>query len=198
MQALQAQTSPSASYLHEISTPAAPEIDFSDPQAAFATKTSRSLLKSLCTLQACRVKPLVHNASSLLKFSRACLGQRVTDSVVEATFFNHFCAGKISSYTLLSLMPKSSLREMGCLPEARITSMHAAADVLLAKQFPPKPLTNKDLNFLFYDYVSKDNTLTPSHRPCCSCRHQCRNNKANLGLPQAERHPPHPELCSRG
>ncbi len=93
-QALQAQTSLPAAFRHEATATPTPNIDFCDPQSAFASKTSRSLLKSLCTLQACRIKPLVNNATSLLKMSRACLGQKLTDSVVEATFFNHFCAGE--------------------------------------------------------------------------------------------------------
>lgn len=106
LQAIQAQTIPPLAFEHQTSASAHPEINFRDPETAFASKSSGSLLKSLCTLQACRIKPLVNNAASLLKISRACLGNKVTDSIVEKTFFNHFCAGKrltkpsISSATL--------------------------------------------------------------------------------------------------
>jgi len=73
-------------------------VDFDDPERVFASKTTPDLLRSFAILKACRLKPLVCNAETLLSVSRAMIGRRATDKAVEATFFKHFCAGEPNFY----------------------------------------------------------------------------------------------------
>jgi len=71
--------------------PPLPRLD--DPTAAFATRTTGELLRAYVVLRLCMFEPLVRNADDLLRLSRRFLGDRLTDAVVERTFFAHFCAG---------------------------------------------------------------------------------------------------------
>ena len=72
-------------------------VDFDDPEKVFASKRTADLLRSWAILKACRMKSLVCNAETLLGMSRAVAGQKITDRLVEATFFKHFCAGKLKT-----------------------------------------------------------------------------------------------------
>lgn len=68
--------------------------NFSDAQAAFESKTTFELLRAWLVFRLCGVKPLVSNAKPLLQMSRRFLGDYITDGMLKATLFGHFCAGE--------------------------------------------------------------------------------------------------------
>jgi proline dehydrogenase len=78
--------------------PAAPkqslkEIDFSLTKDAFKNKQLSDLLRGWLVFTTCRVRPLVKYADSLIKLSNMVIGQRLTNYMLQKTFFGHFCAG---------------------------------------------------------------------------------------------------------
>jgi proline dehydrogenase len=70
-----------------------PRPNFEDHQAAFESKSTPQLVRAALSFGLCRVPVLARNAEPLLKASRAVLGDRVTDALLRATLFGHFCAG---------------------------------------------------------------------------------------------------------
>jgi proline dehydrogenase len=75
------------------SPPLNPRPDFDDHRAAFESKSTRELARAALSFGLCQVPILVRNADPLLRSSRAVLGDRVTDALLRATLFGHFCAG---------------------------------------------------------------------------------------------------------
>jgi proline dehydrogenase len=68
--------------------------DFNNNLLAFDTKSTASLLRAHLVFSLCLIKPLVNNADPLLNMTRRVLGDYITDSLLKATFFGHFCAGE--------------------------------------------------------------------------------------------------------
>jgi proline dehydrogenase len=71
-----------------------PMPDFSNSQAAYSTKTTGQLVRASLVYNLCNITPLVRNADPLLRLSRFVVGDFLTDSVLKATLFGHFCAGE--------------------------------------------------------------------------------------------------------
>ena len=71
-------------------------IDFSDSASAHGSKTTAEIVRAILVFQACRFPLLVKHAESLLNLSTKILGRKITNALVKATFFNHFCAGENS------------------------------------------------------------------------------------------------------
>lgn len=69
-------------------------INFSDPRAAFKSKTLSELIRGKLVFTACQYKPLVNNSEALIKFSYDSLGLTITNFFLKRTFFGHFCAGE--------------------------------------------------------------------------------------------------------
>jgi proline dehydrogenase len=68
--------------------------DFNDARAAYETKSNTELLRAAACFRLCKIPILVNNAESLLRTSRFLLGGWVTDSILKATLYGHFCAGE--------------------------------------------------------------------------------------------------------
>lgn len=71
-----------------------PVPDFNDARAAYELKTTKELLRAATVFQLCKVPFLVHNAEKILITSRHVLGGTITDGILKATLFGHFCAGE--------------------------------------------------------------------------------------------------------
>jgi proline dehydrogenase len=68
--------------------------DFNDSKAAFESKTTPELLRAAASFRLCRIPALVHHAEELLGWSRKVLGNTVTNTILKATLYGHFCAGE--------------------------------------------------------------------------------------------------------
>lgn len=68
--------------------------DFNDAQSAFERKTNGELIKAMITFGLCQIRPLVRHSERLLKVTRSVLGDRITDGLLKASLFGHFCAGE--------------------------------------------------------------------------------------------------------
>ncbi len=68
--------------------------DFNDSKAAFASKTTTELLRAAVCFRLCKIPFLVNHAEDLLGLSRRIFGNRLTDSILKATLYGHFCAGE--------------------------------------------------------------------------------------------------------
>ena len=60
----------------------------------YKDKKVSDLLRSLLVFQLCGFKPLVLNGTRLLDLSRRLLGDKITDTVIQETFFKQFCGGQ--------------------------------------------------------------------------------------------------------
>ena len=68
-------------------------IDFSNTQVAFASKTTVELFRAWLILYGCSFGSLVKRADKLYKLSLSLLGSPLTHSIVKVSLFRHFCAG---------------------------------------------------------------------------------------------------------
>ena len=78
---------------HDIQDTKNPVPNFKDAKAAYASKTTTDLLRAAISFHLCRIPILVENAEPLLKLSRR-ISPSITDGVLKATLFGHFCAGE--------------------------------------------------------------------------------------------------------
>lgn len=65
------------------------------------------LINGLFVFTLCENKPLVKNASNLLKYANYFPGKTITNSVLKHTIFSRFCGGEkyiIKSNTILKLV----------------------------------------------------------------------------------------------
>jgi hypothetical protein len=69
-------------------------LDFSDPRAAYQSKSLGELLLAYVVFRACLFPPLVANSDRIYKTARRVLGPTLVDGVVRRTFFAHFCGGE--------------------------------------------------------------------------------------------------------
>lgn len=68
--------------------------DFTDAKAAYEAKTNMELFRALIVFQLCRIPFIVEHSETLLRVSRKILGGTLTDALLKATMFGHFCAGE--------------------------------------------------------------------------------------------------------
>eukprot|EP00547_Thalassionema_nitzschioides_P001638 CAMPEP_0194212106 /NCGR_PEP_ID=MMETSP0156-20130528/11758_1 /TAXON_ID=33649 /ORGANISM="Thalassionema nitzschioides, Strain L26-B" /LENGTH=563 /DNA_ID=CAMNT_0038939845 /DNA_START=60 /DNA_END=1751 /DNA_ORIENTATION=+ len=68
--------------------------DFNDTRAAYAPKTNMQLLRAALVFKLCNISFLVEHADRLQNLSRRILGGIITDKLLKATVFGHFCAGE--------------------------------------------------------------------------------------------------------
>lgn len=68
--------------------------DFTNAQAAYASKTTPQLLRAVLVYNLCNVSPLVRNAEAIMKLTRRVFGDTITDMAMKLTLFGHFCAGE--------------------------------------------------------------------------------------------------------
>lgn len=68
--------------------------DFNDTQAAYESQSNLQLFRAALVFQLCRIPPLVKHALPLLRLTRRVVGDTVTDTLLRATLFGHFCAGE--------------------------------------------------------------------------------------------------------
>lgn len=68
--------------------------DFEDYAVAFRFKTTRELLRAAICFRLCRISFLVDYAEEILDVSKSILGTRITDSLLKATLYGHFCVGE--------------------------------------------------------------------------------------------------------
>jgi len=99
-------------------------LDFNNPQSAHGWKSNTDLLRSLVVYRTCRFPFILKHAATLLALSYKVFGSTITNVVVKATFFDHFCAGE----NVKSLKPKlESMQKDGV---GGILDYAAEADVL--------------------------------------------------------------------
>lgn len=86
--------------IHQLGKPGDEDIiryqipNFNDSKAAFESKTTTELIRAAVSFRLCKVAFLVNHAEDLLAMSRRLLGNRVTDTLLKATLYGHFCAGE--------------------------------------------------------------------------------------------------------
>ncbi|CAB9505872.1 Proline dehydrogenase 1, mitochondrial [Seminavis robusta] len=71
-----------------------PVPDFSDAKAAYETKTTMELVRAMTVFQLCRIPILVKHSEMLLGLSRKVLGATISDAMLKASLFGHFCGGE--------------------------------------------------------------------------------------------------------
>ncbi len=60
----------------------------------FESKSTKALLRATLVYTLCRIQPIVDNSEPLLKLTRRVLGNKITDAILKATLYGHFCAGE--------------------------------------------------------------------------------------------------------
>ena len=68
-------------------------MDFDDPRAAFKSKTTWEIFRSLVVFRICRISWLVEKADTVLKFSKKLFTPSLVNFVVDHTFYRQFVAG---------------------------------------------------------------------------------------------------------
>ena len=68
--------------------------DFDDSEATFESKSNKYLLRATLVFTLCRIQPIVNHSESLLKLTRRVFGNTITDAILKATLYGHFCAGE--------------------------------------------------------------------------------------------------------
>lgn len=68
--------------------------DFENAQAAYEAKTNYELFRAMVVFQLCRIPFIVEHSETLLSMSRKVLGEKLSDALLKATLFGHFCAGE--------------------------------------------------------------------------------------------------------
>mmetsp|Transcript_26166 Transcript_26166/g.40254 ORF Transcript_26166/g.40254 Transcript_26166/m.40254 type:complete len:580 (+) Transcript_26166:76-1815(+) len=71
-----------------------PVPDFHDSKAAYETKGTIELLRASICFNLCKIPIVVNNSEGLLRLSRKVLGGTITDGVLKASLYGHFCAGE--------------------------------------------------------------------------------------------------------
>lgn len=71
-----------------------PKPDFNDAKAAYESKSTVELWRAFAVFQLCRIPFLVKHSETLLQASRKVLGGTISDALLKATLFGHFCAGE--------------------------------------------------------------------------------------------------------
>jgi proline dehydrogenase len=70
-----------------------PVPDFNDTQSAYKSKTTSELLRAGLCFGLCKIPVLVSNSEMMLRASRS-ISPSVTDALLKATLYGHFCAGE--------------------------------------------------------------------------------------------------------
>lgn len=68
--------------------------DFTDARAAYESKSTSELLRAMVVFQLCRIPLIVKHSETLLNLTRKILGGTISDALLKATLFGHFCAGE--------------------------------------------------------------------------------------------------------
>ncbi len=66
---------------------------FDDPKLVFSSRSTAELLRAALVFRVAGIPWVVRNARRLVRGSYAVLGTTVTEAVLRATFFSHFCGG---------------------------------------------------------------------------------------------------------
>lgn len=90
------------------------KVDFEDAQRSFQSKSFFELTRSLIIFKVCSIGPVVRNASFLYKLSTKIMGNTVPDSVIRASFFQHFCGGEQEA-DLVPVMQRLSANGVGAI-----------------------------------------------------------------------------------
>lgn len=86
------------------------EIDFTNAQLAFSSKSTAELFRAWLVFRVCALGPVVRHCDSLYAGSVRFLGPSLTHGVLRRTFFNHFCAGE----DVAQITPRmAELRKLG-------------------------------------------------------------------------------------
>jgi hypothetical protein len=74
--------------------PKGTDLPFDDPMAAFRSKSTAELIRSLLVYKACQMKLLVMHAHTILHWSRRIMGTKLTNLAV-MPFYRQFVAGEL-------------------------------------------------------------------------------------------------------
>ncbi|XP_006818452.1 hydroxyproline dehydrogenase-like [Saccoglossus kowalevskii] len=72
---------------------AAPELNFSDTENSFKTKTTLEICRALAVLKMCSYSYFVDNSFKLMATSQNILGEYITSRLLKSTFYGQFVAG---------------------------------------------------------------------------------------------------------
>ncbi|XP_056677346.1 proline dehydrogenase 1, mitochondrial [Monodelphis domestica] len=71
-----------------------PPVNFGNPEAAYRSRNSWELLRSLFVLRLCAVEPLLQRHQQLLHISQKLLGRRLFERLMKMTFYGQFVGGE--------------------------------------------------------------------------------------------------------
>lgn len=92
--------------------------DFTNARIAFAHQSNLGLLRAIGVYRLCNLPFLLPHANQLLQTSRLVLGNRLTDSLLKASLFGHFCAGETEQEIYPALQHLHKYRVRGILDYA--------------------------------------------------------------------------------
>lgn len=101
--------------------------DFTNSQAAYASKSTLQLFRATLVYNMCNISPLVKHADPLLRLSRKVVGDFITDKTLKATLFGHFCAGEDENELIAPLKELQAHGIGGILDYAAEPDMDPAA-----------------------------------------------------------------------
>lgn len=70
------------------------DVGFSDPNAAFKSKTTFELIRAYFVYLLCSSEFLVENNMKIMKLTKAIVGERLFTELMKSTFYGHFVAGE--------------------------------------------------------------------------------------------------------
>jgi proline dehydrogenase len=111
--------------------------DFTDTKIAYANKSNLDLLRGVFVLMTCH-EFVVRHADQLLHFSKTFLGNTVTNALVRATFFRHFCAGESEKEALKTMKKLHGYGVGGILDfaaEGDLSSNRSTDDVSMSREY---------------------------------------------------------------
>ena len=69
-------------------------LNFQSAEVAYGQRSTKELLRAAISFRLCQVQFLVRHSERLLQWSRRVLGDTLTDALLQATLYGHFCAGE--------------------------------------------------------------------------------------------------------
>ncbi len=130
-----------------------PAVDFGDTAVAYRSLATSDLVRAYLVFRACGLRALVTHADSLLRAAYTVLGTSLTEALVKATFFRHFCAGE----TAQGIRPRvEALRRAGVggildyAAEADVAAMASPAQAETTAAY-----TEGAIQCRVYDYESE-------------------------------------------
>ncbi|KAH0551816.1 proline dehydrogenase 1, mitochondrial [Cotesia glomerata] len=89
------------------------DLTFSDPVAAFKSKSMKELIRAYVCFQLCSFDYVVENNAKIMKIAQNILGEKIFTYLMKSTFYGHFVAGEDEIHIRPTL---DRLRQFGVKP----------------------------------------------------------------------------------